>query len=872
MLLGGEEASEDQVARFVRETKAASRLRHPNIVSVHDVGQAEGYHYFTMDYVKGVPLGDLIRTTGPVESFRESSSIQEVVSQVSTSPSTDDEDQFTEQAEQPETVKEVDTEDIPDLSFNQRVRLAKQILEALQYAHSEGLIHRDVKPANIMVSEKGEPVLMDFGLAHARGDDYESLTQSGDLVGTLGYMPPEQAEGRRDDVDERTDVYAMGAVLYELLTGQKAFEPTGNRVEDLEKIVREDPPRPRDVNQNIPDELDVIVRKAMEKEKNRRYPSAQAFAQDLERYLNNEPISARPPSVFYALKKSFQRRPAIYSTVTAATVVLLVGAIWAFVRIRAEKNDALEALQTAQYQSHLLKGNNYKSDRRFQQAFEQFSTAYEKRPKPEVQAAMGEMSQERWPLIFSAKLDVTVNDAVAVPARGKSSPGAIVAGDNQLISLNKKGEVIDSRSFQQEVNFVTSHPRKKIVVVGLNNGTVHFVRAGDLHHFNETIRASGFLETARLYPKNQLAVVTTSNNEQQHVNIYRLQSREDGLSVTKRTNQPLKSEYIRQPFSLDFIRGTIYIPGSGQRWSPAKGKIKGHRPRVGAYNQASEMIHYGNQLLQFVWHTPQVGQKGSLTVQPISKTNPRKKLDSKKTFDLTLTRLRNVNEVQAKVTYNGSLLISLVGSEGLEYWDYNEGKLKYLTTMFYDSFQPHKDQSLTLSDQALNSDLLMLHDGNRVYMWGHGMEEPDYPGGRLSDKTSYGKLNTNRYAMTASDSSVYGIRSINRVTKYNFRTNRRTHYVLPRMKILRNKKRYDLINKGARDGGLDVTADGDHLARLNRDHVLFFDLRKNKEAVRRWPRSEPEPVREVSLKKEAIMDMESTVLKYTKIGDHSSRV
>src|SRR5205823_14119961 len=176
--------------------------------------------------------------------------------------------------------------------FHTIARLGMQAAEAIDYSHELGVIHRDIKPANMLVDGRGKLWITDFGLVHCQSQ--AGLTMSGDLVGTLRYMSPEQALAKRVLVDHRTDIYSLGATLYELLTGEPVF--AGNdRQELLRQIAFEEPRPPRRVNRAIPAELETIVLKALEKNPAERYGTAQELAQDLERYLKDEPIRARRP-------------------------------------------------------------------------------------------------------------------------------------------------------------------------------------------------------------------------------------------------------------------------------------------------------------------------------------------------------------------------------------------------------------------------------------------------------------------------------------------------------------------------------------------------------------------------------------------------
>jgi eukaryotic-like serine/threonine-protein kinase len=227
------------VARFRREAQSAAALNHPNVVNVFDTGSDDGTHFIVMEYVQGKTLSQIIQ-------------------------------------------------DAPLLP-ERAVEIAQSVAEALAFAHENGIIHRDVKPGNIMLTPNGDVKVMDFGIARATTS--ESLTQTATVLGTATYFSPEQAQG--EPVDARSDVYSLGCVLYEMLTGQPPF--TGDSpVAIAYKHVREDPVAPSRLNKDIPPHLDAIVMKAMAKNPANRYQSAAEMADDLGRFSQGAPVSATP--------------------------------------------------------------------------------------------------------------------------------------------------------------------------------------------------------------------------------------------------------------------------------------------------------------------------------------------------------------------------------------------------------------------------------------------------------------------------------------------------------------------------------------------------------------------------------------------------
>jgi HEAT repeat protein/tRNA A-37 threonylcarbamoyl transferase component Bud32/predicted RNA-binding Zn-ribbon protein involved in translation (DUF1610 family) len=277
VLLAGEGASREMIARFMREARSAAGLKHPGIVQVHDFGEASGQHYFTMDFVAGRSL-DRIAATG-------------------------------------------------DAPPRRALEIVLAVARALQFAHDHGIIHRDLKPANIIVTPEGEPVLTDFGLAKDIGDTGLSIT--GTVFGTPAYMSPEQAQGCTDQIDGRSDVYSLGVVLYELLAGEQPF--TGATVYDvITEVITKDPPPPTQINSDLDADLSTICLKAMEKVPECRYATMADMADDIQAYLSGEAISARPPSAaektVRALRKN--RKAIIFSSAGAAAAIALILGLW----------------------------------------------------------------------------------------------------------------------------------------------------------------------------------------------------------------------------------------------------------------------------------------------------------------------------------------------------------------------------------------------------------------------------------------------------------------------------------------------------------------------------------------------------------------
>jgi tetratricopeptide (TPR) repeat protein len=325
--------------RFHNEARAAACLDHPHVVKVHAVGSDRGVHYYAMQFIDGVTLAEIIarqqrpaptQAGGPASAARGEPTTAYAPGPGPQARTADGASSATQPAPR-------------DRAYYRRVaEWGIQAAEALEHAHGLGIVHRDVKPANLMLDAHGKLWVTDFGLARTAADS--GLTLTGDLLGTLRYMSPEQALARHGLVDHRTDVYSLGATLYELLTLEPAF-PGHDRAELLRQIAFEDPRPPRRLNRAVPAELETVVLKAMEKDPNARYATAKELAEDLRRWLDDRPIRARRPTLGQRLRRWARRHRA---AVGAALAVLVVAALavagsvgWA-ARDRAARRQAAE--------------------------------------------------------------------------------------------------------------------------------------------------------------------------------------------------------------------------------------------------------------------------------------------------------------------------------------------------------------------------------------------------------------------------------------------------------------------------------------------------------------------------------------------------
>ena len=284
----------DRVQRFRREAEAGGRLGHPNIVGVHAVGASDGFHFIVQELVAGGrTLGDRI-----VGARNEA--------------------------------------DLPRDWYETTAQLFVQVADALHVAHEAGIVHRDVKPGNILITKPGVPKVADFGLAMVLDDLHRSL--SGELIGTPFYMSPEQTSARREGLDRRTDVFSLGVTLYESLTLWRPFDAE-NREGIVEQIRLHDPREPRRLRTSVPRDLSVICMKAMEKRPERRYQTAGEVADELRRFLRHEPILARPPGPVLRAAKWVRRHP-VASATGSVTLAALVVVSALLVETRAAWKDA----------------------------------------------------------------------------------------------------------------------------------------------------------------------------------------------------------------------------------------------------------------------------------------------------------------------------------------------------------------------------------------------------------------------------------------------------------------------------------------------------------------------------------------------------
>jgi serine/threonine protein kinase len=276
MILAGRFANEEEVNRFKTEAGAAARLQHPNIVQVYDCEVRDGQHFFTMEYIEGTSLDQRL-TQGP----------------------------------------------LPGKTAARYVRI---LARAVAYAHKQGILHRDLKPSNILIDVEDEPHITDFGLAKRLGPDNSGQTRTGAVLGTPSYMSPEQAQGKSSDLGPACDVYSLGAILYELVTGRPPFRAE-TPLDTVMQVIDHDAVPPRLLNPKIDHDLETICLKCLEKAPQMRYASADELGEDLQRYLDGESIQARSFSMIDRLAHVLERDQGTADFSTWSSMVLVMAAI-----------------------------------------------------------------------------------------------------------------------------------------------------------------------------------------------------------------------------------------------------------------------------------------------------------------------------------------------------------------------------------------------------------------------------------------------------------------------------------------------------------------------------------------------------------------
>jgi serine/threonine-protein kinase len=386
MLLAGAYASPEERARFRAEAVAAARLRHPNVVQVYEVGEHHGRLFLALEYVEGGSLAGRLRA-GPLPPA-------------------------------------------------EAARLTAVLARAMQHAHQHGVVHRDLKPANVLLSEDGTPKVADFGLAR-RLDVASGQTQSGAVVGTPGYMAPEQAEGKGKQVGPAADVYALGAILYELLTGRPPFQ-AATPLDTLLQVLERDPEPPRRLRPEVPRDLETITLKCLRKEPGRRYAGAAELADDLQRFLDGGPVRARPVGRLARLGRWCRRRPLVTGLVLALAVSLLAGAGAVLYLLRAAGPDADIAV---------LRGRAHLEKKEYDRAVAALSDAVRLDPKradayvirADAWMGLGKPDEALADCVTAMRLDPQLESTFVRWGRGNNDLGKyedVIVGCTAVIQVN----------------------------------------------------------------------------------------------------------------------------------------------------------------------------------------------------------------------------------------------------------------------------------------------------------------------------------------------------------------------------------------------------------------------------------------------------
>ena len=463
--------------RFKNEARAAATLEHPHIVAVHFIGCERGIHFFAMQFVDGLTLEEVVlrlkaepaaghaaphprvpsqtpRKSNPFDQTADGGSVKQH------QPAIGDDESSSwlpgdawESSRRSTPIPAARVPARPDdvtvalgagSSLYQRIaKLAAQAADAVEHAHQQRIIHRDIKPSNLMLDEHGHIWVTDFGLATTYGDS--NLTLSGDLLGTLRYSSPEQASGGA--IDHRTDIYSLGITLYELLALVPAFE-TRDRRDLLEQILRKEPRRLRQVKMDIPVDLEVIVHKAISKDPHERYQTAREFADDLRRFLSNQPIKAKPPAAWEAAAKWVRRRPGVALLAVLASVAALGVSValsvytvqlrWAYARLEELNRETLrnesQIYRSLQYPSSITVAAGAIDQRDFETARRALAACIPAKP------GIADPSGFEWHLLENRVRTPPLQLTLA----GAGSPmlSVAVSPDGQFAATGDKGGVV----------------------------------------------------------------------------------------------------------------------------------------------------------------------------------------------------------------------------------------------------------------------------------------------------------------------------------------------------------------------------------------------------------------------------------------------
>lgn len=462
LILFGAYADEASVRRFRAEAAAAAQLQHPNIVGIHEVGEQDGQQFFSMAYVDGPNLSDYAR-------------------------------------EEPITARHA-------------ARSLQTIASAIHYAHEHGIVHRDLKPSNILIDPTGEPCITDFGLAKRLSSDAE-LTVTGQVLGSPNYLPPEQASATRGPVGAHTDVYALGAILYHLLTGRPPFAAE-TITDTLQQVMDTEPVSPRLLNPSVPKDLETICLKCLEKDPGRRYGSARALTDELGRFLNDEPIRARPIGTAARLWRWCRRKPALASLSGAVAVLLVtiaLGSLWAALRVETARDVAVQERDRAERTVHELE---LQTAERFLGEGDSSSAvailARMLRDQPTNRMAVS------WLMDMLGRFAYPLPQTPALSHAGRyarfSPDGRLMANASPLgvrIWDAESGQLVAAASSSPGVHYVDFSPDGRKVACACVDGTARIVDATSGHELTPMMPHGGDVWTARFSPDGRKVVTAT---------------------------------------------------------------------------------------------------------------------------------------------------------------------------------------------------------------------------------------------------------------------------------------------------------------------------------------------------------------------------
>ncbi len=387
MVLAGSHASPDQLLRFISEAKAVGHLQHPNIVQIFDIGEHENLPFFSLEFVDGDSLDKQL--AGKPQAPRDAA------------------------------------------------KLLEKLCRAMQYAHEHGILHRDLKPANVLMGRDGVPKITDFGLAKRLEDSDDSAsTRTGTIMGTPSYMSPEQASGSVHDIGPATDQYSLGAMLYEFLIGRPPFL-AAKVVDTILQVLHEEPVPPRQLQKNLPVDLETICLKALQKEQTKRYASCAEMADDLARFVNNEPILARPIGTaerLIRLCRRYPREARLVGLVASLMLLLTVGALATAYRINQDRKNISQQRDQITKQRDEISEEKSVADQRLTTYRTTVSQLVNSAPILIADAPLGAGTREEFLSLIGEILDKSEDTGAVGPSRQWGQEAVLLRQGESLLS------------------------------------------------------------------------------------------------------------------------------------------------------------------------------------------------------------------------------------------------------------------------------------------------------------------------------------------------------------------------------------------------------------------------------------------------------